>query len=145
VNIFVGLVDLTRSNFQPLSRQSVASAAYTRPSSTQSTLKLPRTSLPQNPHRGLVGFPGALRKQLLQPQILPRRLLVLHCVALDSKRGMLVGHDIILVFRVQRLVLRRNEDFLWLKVRAGELFEEVGDARGVEVEVGGVGVAGLRG
>lgn len=33
--------------------------------------------------------------------------------ARDAERGVLVGHDIVLVFRVERLVLRRDVDVLY--------------------------------
>lgn len=56
---------------------------------------------------------------------------------------MLVGHDVVFVVGVDRLVLGRDIDFFGWKLQTGEVFEEVGVVRLVEVEEGEGGVAGL--
>jgi hypothetical protein len=56
---------------------------------------------------------------------------------------MLVWHHIILVFGVQRLVLRRDVDLVVGQLGGAEVFEEVDGARMVEVDVGVVGIFGL--
>lgn len=63
--------------------------------------------------------------------------------ALDAEGGVLVGDDVVLVFWVDRLVLRRHVDFFRQQRRPCEVFEEVGVARVREVDVGAGGVAGL--
>ena len=71
----------------------------------------------RTPHcnpRALLSRP--LPHQLLQPQVLPRALLLRLGGALDAKRGVLVGNDVVFVFRVGRLVLWRNVDFFVGKV-----------------------------
>jgi len=74
--------------------------------------------------------------QLLQSQILPSTLFGLLCRSLYSKRRMLIRHNIILVFRIQWLVLRRYVDFIVWKFVFAEVFEEVGMAGGGKVDVG---------
>jgi hypothetical protein len=49
---------------------------------------------------------------------------------------MLVGHDVILVIRVYGLVLRWDVDLLSRKLQTGEVFEQVGVMRLVEMEIG---------
>lgn len=65
--------------------------------------------------------------------------------ALDAERGVLVRHDVVFVFGVQRLEMLWYKDFLvgQLVVGLGEVLEEVGVVRGVEVEVRRIGVARL--
>ena len=58
---------------------------------------------------------------------------------------MLVGHYVILVVRVDRLVARWDVDFFFGELDAREVFEEVGVVGGVEVDVGEGGIAGLLG
>ena len=48
--------------------------------------------------------------QLLQPKILPSRFLSRLCGSRDAKRGMLVGHYIVLVFRIRGLMVWRDID-----------------------------------
>lgn len=55
-------------------------------------------------------LPRPLPHQLFQAQILPRALLLRLGGALDAKRGVLVGDDVVFVFRVGRLVLWRDVD-----------------------------------
>jgi hypothetical protein len=58
----------------------------------------------------------------------------------------LIGHNVVLVFGIERLVLRRDVYFFVWELgsgRASKLFDEVGVVRGVEVEIGGCGVACL--
>lgn len=56
---------------------------------------------------------------------------------------MLVWHNIVFVFWVQRLVLRRDVDLVVWEFIAAEIFEEIGVSRGEEVNVGVVAVLGL--
>ena len=59
---------------------------------------------------------------------------------------MLVRHYIIFIFRIRRLVLRRDVDEFFGEVGGPvEFFEEVGVAGGGEVDVGVGGVFGLLG
>ena len=81
--------------------------------------------------------------QLVQSQVSPSWLLDFLCCALNPKCRMLVGHNIILVIRVYRLVLWRNVDFLCRELEAREVFEQVGMVRLVEMEKGERGVARL--
>lgn len=53
---------------------------------------------------------------------------------------MLVGHDVVLVLRVDGLVVRGHVDVVGGEAVLGEGLEEVGVARAVEVEGGEVGV-----
>ena len=53
---------------------------------------------------------------------------------------MLVGHDVVLVLRVDGLVVRRHVDVVGGEAVLGEGLEEVGVARAVQVEGGEVGV-----
>lgn len=69
----------------------------------------------------------------MQAEILPRRLPRLLLRALNPKRGMLVRHEIFLVVRIERLMLRRHEDFFGGELDAREVFEEVGVVRRVHV------------
>ena len=54
---------------------------------------------------------------------------------------MLVGHDVIFIVGVYRLVLRRNIDLFSRKLETREVFEQVGVMRLVEMEIGERGVA----
>lgn len=56
---------------------------------------------------------------------------------------MLIGHDIILVIRVYRLVLWWDVDLFGWQLKAREVFEQVGMVRLVEMEKGEGGVARL--
>lgn len=69
----------------------------------------------------------------MQAEILPRRLPRLLLRTLNPKRGMLVRHEIFLVVRIKRLMLRRHEDFFSGELDAREVFEEVGVVRRVHV------------
>jgi len=79
--------------------------------------------------------------QLVQPKVSPSWLLDLLCCALNSKCRMLIGHNIILVIGVYRLVLWWNVDFFGWQLEAREVFEQVGMVRLVEMEEGEGGVA----
>jgi hypothetical protein len=50
--------------------------------------------------------------QPIQPKIPPSWLLHLLRSALDAKSRMLIGHNVILIIGIDRLVLWRNVDFL---------------------------------
>jgi hypothetical protein len=67
--------------------------------------------------------------QLVQPKISPSWLFDLLCCTLNSKSRMLIGHDIILVIGVYRLVLWWNVDFFSWQLEAREVFEQVGMMR----------------
>ena len=56
---------------------------------------------------------------------------------------MLVRHNIIFIFGIQRLVVRWHVDFFWGKVGSVEFFEKVGNTWGRKMEVSAGGVAGL--
>ena len=56
---------------------------------------------------------------------------------------MLIGHDVILVIGVYRLMLWWNVDFFSWQLKAREVFEQVGVMRLVEMEEGEGGVARL--
>ena len=82
----------------------------------------------------------------MEPQVAPADFPVPLRSTLDAERGVLVGHHVILVFRVERLQVRRDVDVFrgqggggW----SGEVFDQVGVVGGVEMEVGGRGVARL--
>lgn len=49
---------------------------------------------------------------------------------------MLVGHDIIFIIRVDRLMLRRNVDLFGRELETREVLEKVGVMRLVQVEEG---------
>lgn len=70
-----------------------------------------------------------------QPQILPRRLSNVLRRALDAKRRVLVGYDVIFVFRVDGLVLWRDVDFVVGELVLAKVFKEVGVAGAVHVHV----------
>jgi hypothetical protein len=55
----------------------------------------------------------------------------------------LVGDNIVFIFRVQRLVLGGHEDLIIRKLVLAEIFEEIGIPRTVEVYIRVVGVFGL--
>lgn len=61
-----------------------------------------------------------LLHQLLQPQVLPSGLPFRLSGALDPKRSVLVGYDVVFVLGVDGLVVRRDVDLLGLEGRAGE-------------------------
>lgn len=58
---------------------------------------------------------------------------------------MLIGHYIVLIFRVDGLIVRRNVDLIIGELVFAEVFEEVRVPRSVEVNVGIGGVFGLDG
>ena len=58
---------------------------------------------------------------------------------------MLVGHHVVLIFRVYGLVLGFDENFVAGELVAAEVLEEVGIAGAVEVDVGVGGVLVLGG
>jgi len=105
----------------------------------------PRTlqSTPHSPSAGTLLNRPPLH-QLLQPQILPRRLFPRLRCPRDPKSSMLIWYDIVFVLRVRRLMVRWHVDFFVGKLRgAVELFEEVGDAGLIHVDVGVGGIFGL--
>ena len=55
---------------------------------------------------------GALLHELGESKILPCSLFGLLCSSLDTECSVLVGDDIVFIFRVQRLVLRRHKDLV---------------------------------
>lgn len=83
--------------------------------------------------------------QPVQSQIPPRRIAGLLLGALDAKRCVLIRNDIVLVVGVERLVLRRNVDFLGRELDARKVLEQVGVVGGVEMQVGEGRVARLMG
>jgi hypothetical protein len=58
---------------------------------------------------------------------------------------MLIGHYIVLIFRIDGLVVRRNVDLIIGELVFAKVFEEVGVPGSVEVNVGIGGVFGLEG
>jgi hypothetical protein len=85
-------------------------------------------------------------RDVLEAQVAPVDLLLALCGALDAESGVLVRHDVVFVFGVERLEMVRDQDvFVGQLVRGlREVLEEVGVVRRVEVQVRGVGVARLR-
>lgn len=76
-----------------------------------SSLRTPHSSQ-RFPRSSIFAFVRWCRAhQLVQPKVSPSWLLNLLCCALNTKGRMLVGHDIVLVIRIYRLVLWRNVDF----------------------------------
>jgi len=65
--------------------------------------------------------------------------------ALDPEGCVLVGHDVVFVFRVERLKVLRDEDVFVGELVAGfgKVLEKVGVVGGMEMEVGCVGIARL--
>lgn len=84
--------------------------------------------------------------ETLQPQISPSRLRLPLRRALNPERRVLVRHYVVLFVRVERLILRRDDDVFGGEFggrRGGKGFEEVGVMGGVQVDVIEGGVAGL--
>lgn len=84
---------------------------------------------------------------LRKPQVAPVYLLLSLRRALYAECGVLIRDHIIFVLGVQRLEVVRHENLFVRELVGGlgEFLEEVGVVRGVEVEVGCVGVARLLG
>ena len=78
----------------------------------------------------------AFLHQIRQSQVLPSSLFRLLRGSLNPKRRVLVWHYIVLVFWVDRLVMRGNIDFVVGQLVFAEIFEEVRVPRAVEVHVG---------
>jgi hypothetical protein len=74
--------------------------------------------------------------QAFQPEVPPSRLLHLLRRSLDAESSMLIGHDVVFVIRVYRLVLWWDIDLFGRKLETGEVFEQVGVMRLVEMEIG---------
>lgn len=84
--------------------------------------------------------------QLLQPEIPPADLALALRRALYAEGGVLVGHDVVFVFGVEGLQVRRDVYFFGREGRGGavgKVFEVVGVVGMVEVEVRECGVARL--
>jgi len=84
--------------------------------------------------------PRSLLHQVPQSQVFPSSLLYLLRRPLNSKRRMLIRYYIIFILRVDRLVVRRNIDLVIGEFVLAEVFEEVGVAGTVEVDVSVGGV-----
>jgi hypothetical protein len=83
-------------------------------------------------------FAGSPSHQVIEPEIPPRRFLLGLRRALDAKRGVLIWNDVILIFRVDGLQVRRNIDVFWRELGGGRVckgLEEVGMVRVVHVKV----------
>jgi hypothetical protein len=114
-------------------------------------------SLPQQPHRTPCLLPTIIpthrrpsRHQPLNPQVPPNRLPRPLRRALNPKRRVLIGHHIVLILRVNRSMLRRDEDLFGreqVHAAGGQgrvvRLEHVGVLGVVEVEGGEGGVFGL--
>ena len=74
--------------------------------------------------------------QAFQTEIPPSRLLHLLRRSLDAERSMLIGHDIVFVVGVYRLVLWWDIDLFSRKLKAREVLEQVGVMRLVKMEIG---------
>lgn len=130
--------------FNPIESSFAKALSRSQPSPHTPTHRTTCSPHPQNlpniPH------PFILRPtpdQLLKPQILPHSLPLRTSSSLDPKRRVLVGDNVVLVFRVHGLVLRGQENFVGEERRARKVFEEVGMPGGVEMQVRAGGVAGL--
>lgn len=126
------------SHFPPLPRQPTSPSSTLlpstpSPSTTTATLPPAGSSLPGPRLR-------PLRHELSEPKVAPGRLAAQRRGLLDAKGGVLVGHDVVLVLRVDGLVVRGHVDVVGGEAVLGEGLEEVGVARAVEVEGGEVGV-----
>lgn len=88
---------------------------------------------------------GALGHELREPEIAPGGLAAQRRGLLDAKGGVLVGHDVVLVLWVHRLVVRGHVDVVGGEAVLGKGLEEVGVARAMQVERGEVGVLVLVG
>jgi hypothetical protein len=83
-------------------------------------------------------FPRSPSHQVVEPEVAPRRFLLGLCCALDAKRSVLIWNDVILVFGIDGLQVRRNIDVFWRELRGGRVckgLEEVGMVRVVHVKV----------
>lgn len=120
----------------PRQISSITSPRQPTPSTSSSRGTFPAATSPRpdgqaHPNR----FGRAAAEQLVQAQVAPGRLALLLGGTLDAEGGVLVGHHVVLVFRVDGLVLRWHVDFLRQQGRARKLLEEVGEARLREVQV----------
>lgn len=82
----------------------------------------------------------AAAHQLAQSKVAPGRLAARLGGTLDAECGVLLGHDIILVLRVDGLVLRGDVNVVGGQLVAAELLEQVSVAGPVEVNLGMLGV-----
>lgn len=78
--------------------------------------------------------------EVCKAEILPHGFLGLLGGALDAKGGVLVGHHVILVLRVDGLVLRRDVDVVRGEPVFAKVVKEVGIAGAMHVDVGEAGV-----
>ena len=62
---------------------------------------------------------------------------------MDTERRVLVGYNIVFIFRVQRLVLGRHKNLVIWQLVLAEVLKEVCIPRTVEVYIRVVGVFGL--
>lgn len=107
----------------------------------------PTPTAAHNPTAALWAISRSSPKQLVQPQIPPGGLLLALRRALDAKRGVLVGHHVVLVLGVDGLQVRGDVDVFGRELRGrevGKLLEEVGVVRVVHVQPGRCRVASLQ-
>jgi hypothetical protein len=96
----------------------------------------------------LGSFPGSSSHEFIESKVAPRGLLFSLCCALDAKGGVLVRHDIIFVFGIDGLQVRRDVNVFRRELRRGwvrERLEKVRVVRVVHVQVCGHGIACLVG
>ncbi len=79
--------------------------------------------------------PGPFLHQISQSQISPCGFPSLLCSPLDSKCRMLIWHYIVLIFRIQWLVVRRDVDVVIRQLVFAEIFKEVCVSRPVKMHV----------
>ncbi len=107
----------------------------------------PRLTGVLSPRQSLVRIHGAAndsagttrRRSLLhefgEVEVFPGRLLVALRGLLDAEGGVLVGHDVVLVFGVNGLVVRGHVDLVVGQLVLAEVLEEVGVAWPLHVDV----------
>ena len=118
-----------------LRSQTPSHAAIRTHSRSTTTARSPSSSSCSENLSNVSSFAWSLSQKLLQSEIFPHDLFGFLRSLLDSKRGVLIWYDIILVFGVDGLVLRRQEDLVWEQRCTREVFEKVGVPGRMEVEV----------
>lgn len=96
---------------------------------------------PRLDHRGTRLW--RLPEELLKAQVFPHGFLDFGSGTLDAEGGVLVGHHVVLVVRIDGLVLWCEENFVGEERLASEFFKEVDVPDRVEVQLGARGIERL--
>lgn len=132
LNTSLTLID-HQSSRQPTRRPSTRTRATTNSTTTTTSSSTSPAALPNTRLR-------AATHKLREPMVSPRRLAARLRRPLNSKRSVLVRHDVVLVLRVDGLVLRGDIDVVSRQLVAAELLEQVCVAGAVEMDLGIVAV-----